>query len=333
MRNDRTGGKRTNWLLIKHRDEFAKEGKANNILDADQSVASGRTMDQIAKGKGRAPKPFMTGKSHRVSADAVWNSNRGDAAEARAESKTAGSRSASAKEPKGKKVSAIPDFVALQLCISVDRPPSAEGWCHEIKFDGYRVQLRVEDGEATLKTRKGLDWTDKFKAIATEGSGLSDALIDGEIVALDHNGAPDFSTLQAAISDGNTDNLVFYVFDLLFADGMDLRRLPLGERKEGLKKLLEAQGKVKSKSIRYVEHFEGGGDAILQSARKLSLEGIVSKKLSAPYRFGRSESWTKAKCRAGQEVVLGGWKTTNGKFRSLMAGVHRGDHLAFVGMV
>jgi bifunctional non-homologous end joining protein LigD len=331
MRHDRNGGKRTNWLLIKHRDEFAREGKANNILDVDQSVASGRSMDQIASGKGKAPKPFMTAKSGRGKADAVWNSNRGDAAEARAENKAA-SR-VPAKAAKGKKAAALPDFVAPELCISVDRPPGGEGWCHEIKFDGYRVQLRVEDGEATLKTRKGLDWTDKFQAIAKEGSSLPDALIDGEIVALDHHGAPEFSALQAAISDGKTDNLIFFAFDLLFADGEDIRRAPLGERKGRLKKLLEARTKGKSRSIRYVEHFETGGDAILQSACKLSLEGIVSKKLDAPYRSGRSENWTKAKCRAGHEVVLGGWKTTNGKFRSLMAGVHRDDHLAFVGMV
>ncbi len=335
MRNDRSGGKRTNWLLIKHRDEFAKEGNANDILDADQSVASGRTMKQIAEGKGKAPKPFMTTKSGRVRADAVWNSNRGDAAEARAENKATTSRPApAAKEPsKGKKVSALPDFIAPQLCTLVDRPPGGEGWCHEIKFDGYRVQLRVEDGKATLKTRKGLDWTDKFRAIAKEGSSLPDVLIDGEIVALDHDGAPDFSTLQAALSDGKTDHLIFYAFDLLFADGEDLRRIPLGERKQRLKQLLEARATGKAKSIRYVEHFETGGDAILQSACKLSLEGIVSKKLSAPYHSGRSENWTKAKCRAGHEVVLGGWKTTNGKFRSLMAGVYRGDHLAFVGIV
>ena len=335
MRNDRTGGKRTNWLLIKHRDEFAKEGDANNILDADESVASGRTMKQIAEGKGKAPKPFMMAKSGRVRADAVWNSNRGDAAEARAENKATPSRPApAAREPsKGKKVSALPDFIAPQLCTVVDRPPSGEGWCHEIKFDGYRVQLRVEDGEAALKTRKGLDWTEKFPAVAKQGSALPDVLIDGEIVALDDNGAPDFSTLQAALSDGKTDHLIFYAFDLLFADGEDLRRIPLGERKERLKQLLEARSKGKAKLIRYVEHFETGGDAILQSACKLSLEGIVSKKLGAPYDSGRSENWTKAKCRAGHEVVLGGWKTTNGKFRSLMAGIYRGDHLAFVGIV
>src|ERR1700704_5650262 len=215
----------------------------------------------------------------------------------------------------------------------VDRPPDAEGWCHEIKFDGYRVQLRVEGGEAALKTRKGLDWTEKFEAIGKEGSSLPDLLVDGEIVALDPNGAPDFSNLQAALSDGKTDNLIFFAFDLLFADQMDLRRLPLGERKAQLKKLLEGRTKSNSKLIRYVEHFESSGDAILQSVCKLALEGIISKKLSSPYRSGRTESWMKAKCRAGHEVVLGGWKTTNGKFRSLMAGIYRGDHLAFVGMV
>ena len=331
MRHDRSGGKRTNWLLIKHRDDYAKEGNANNVLDADRSVASGRSMDQIAAGKGRAPKPFMTARSGRGKADAVWHSNRGDATEARDLARKA--PAPAAKLTRAVKVTAMPDFVAPELCMPVDRPPSGEGWCHEIKFDGYRVQLRTEDGKAILRTRKGLDWTDKFASIAKEGSALPEVLIDGEIVALDHNGAPDFSTLQAAISDGKTDHLIFYAFDLLFADREDLRRLPLGERKARLKALLEARSKSKARSIRYVEHFESGGDAILKSACQLSLEGIVSKKLGAPYRSGRSESWTKAKCRAGQEVVLGGWKTTNGKFRSLMAGVHSGNHLAFVGMI
>ena len=338
MKGDRYGGKRTNWLLIKHRDEYAKEGEANDILEKDRSVASGRSMAQIAQGKGKAPKPFMLAKGG-TKADAVWHSNRGEPADARANRKTAALRAtpatrtrtpASAAKPK--KVAAMPDFVAPQLCTVVERPPGGEGWCHEIKFDGYRVQLRVEDGNAVLSTRKGLDWTDKFQAIAKEANSLPDVLIDGEIVALDHNGAPDFSALQAALSDGDSGSLIFYAFDLLFAGGEDLRSLPLGERKARLKKLLEAR-KGKEKQVRYVEHFESGGDAVLQSACKLELEGIVSKNLDAPYRSGRTESWTKAKCRAGHEVVLGGWKTTNGKFRSLMAGVYRGDHLAFVGMV
>ncbi len=340
MRHDRNGGNRTNWLLIKHRDEFAKEGEANEILDQDQSVASGRSMAEIASGKGKAPKPFMTAKSggakSRLSkADAVWNSNRGDAAQARAANNKAVPKPAAAKPAKGTKVAAMPDFVAPQLCTSVDRPPNGDGWCHEVKFDGYRVQLRVEDGKATLKTRKGLDWTGKFAAIAEEGSALPHMLIDGEIVALDDKNVPHFSTLQAAISDGKTDKLIFFAFDLLFAGGEDLRRVPLADRKAQLKRMLAARNAKagQERRIRYVEHFEEDGDTMLQSARKLSLEGIVSKKLGALYQSGRSESWTKTKLRDGQEVVLGGWKTTNGKFRSLMAGVYRGDHLAFVGIV
>src|SRR5260370_25935398 len=281
-------------------------------------------MEQIAEGKGRAPKPFMTAKSGRGKADAVWHSNRGEAAEARAEKKSQKNES-SAATAKGKKVAAIPDFVAPQLCTPVDRPPNGEGWCHEIKFDGYRVQLRVEDGEAALRTRKGLDWTEKFQAIASERSSLPDDLVDGEIAALDHNGALDFSTLQAALSDGKTDNLIFFAFDLLFADGMDIRRLPLGERKAQLKKLLGARPKGKAELIRYVEHFETGGEAMLQSACQLSLEGNGSKKPSAPYHSGRSEHWAKDKFRARHHVLLGGWKTTNGKFRSLMAGVYPAD--------
>lgn len=329
MRGDRYGGKRTNWLLIKHRDEFAREGVANDILEKDHSVASGRSMHQIAAGKGRAPRPFMLANG-KTKADATWESNRGSAAEARARTKAAAPDKAA--KAVVKKVSAMPDFVPPQLCASVEKPPSGAAWCHEIKFDGYRVQLRVEDGKVALNTRKGLDWADKFPEIAKEGRNLPDAMIDGEIVAVDHDGLPNFSALQAAIADGKTGNLTYFAFDLLFAGGEDLRALPLRERKEHLKRLLEGR-KGKNKLIRYVEHFEEDGDAVLQSAKKLKLEGIISKKLDARYHSGRSESWTKAKVRAGHEVVLGGWKTTNGKFRSLMAGVYRDGHLAFVGIV
>src|SRR3954463_9230233 len=124
MKGDRYGGKRTNWLLIKHRDEFAKEGEANDVLDADQSVASGRSMQQIAQGKGKAPKPFMLAKGGNAKADAVWHSNRGEAAEARANTKAPSARAAPAKP---KTVSAMPDFVAPQFCTSVESPPTGQG--------------------------------------------------------------------------------------------------------------------------------------------------------------------------------------------------------------
>jgi bifunctional non-homologous end joining protein LigD len=337
MRNDRNGGKRTNWLLIKHRDEYAREGKANNILEDDRSVASGRAMEQIAAGKGKAPKPFMLAKNGGGRADAVWNSNRGDTAEARSAKKKSNGHGDKPKEtgesPRLATVRTIPEFVTPQLCTLVERPPAGEGWGHEIKLDGYRMQLRVEDGRATLKTRKGLDWTEKFAAIAEAASSLPDALIDGEIVALDDKAEPNFAALQAALSDGKTDNLMFYAFDLLFVDEFDLRRQPLRERKRRLRELLQGKGKDGGGVIHYLDHLETGGEAVWESACKMSLEGIVSKRLDAPYQSGRSESWTKTKCRAGHEVVIGGWKTTNGKFRSLMAGVYRGDHLAYVGMV
>ena len=329
MKGDRYGGKRTNWLLIKHRDDYARDGAGEEILKEDRSVASGRSMEQIAAGKGRAPKPFMLAKG-KIKADATWDSNRGSAAAARAKTRVPPAKAT--KRPASKKVSAMPDFVPPQLCASVERPPSGAAWCHEIKFDGYRLQLRIADGEVALYTRKGLDWAEKFPEIAREGANLPDALIDGEIVAVDHDGLPDFSALQAAIAEGKTANLIYYAFDLLFADGEDLRALPLRERKARLKALLEARN-GKAKLIRYVEHFDDDGEAVLQSARELKLEGVISKKLEARYHSGRTESWTKAKARAGHEVVIGGWKTTAGKFRSLMAGVYRDKHLAFVGIV
>jgi bifunctional non-homologous end joining protein LigD len=339
MKGDRYGGKRTNWLLIKHRDEFAQDGEGESILEEDRSVASGRSMAQIAEGKGRAPKPFMLAEGGKGKANAVWHSNRGTAAEARAKGKTSIARPAptppakvaKVKPGKAKKVGAMPEFVAPQLCTSVEKPPNSDGWCHEIKFDGYRVQLRVEDGEVMLNTRKGLNWVDKFSAIAAEAASFPDVLIDGEIAALDDNGVPHFSTLQAALSEGKTSELVYFAFDLLFHSREDLRDLPLQERKERLKRLLEKHNG--SKLIRYVDHFEVHGDEMMRSARSMSLEGIISKKLGAPYRSGRTESWTKTKIRDGQEVVLGGWKTTNGKFRSLMAGMYRSKQLEYVGIV
>jgi bifunctional non-homologous end joining protein LigD len=331
MKWDRKGGgkggsgKRTNWLLIKHRDAAAHEGDEDDLLDDPKSIASGRTLDEIAVGKGRAPTPFMTGKKR--AAGAVWESDKmggGDKA-ALPDSKV-----------KSRKVKAMPDFVEPQLAKLVERAPGHAGWGHEVKFDGYRLQLRVEDGTATLRTRKGLDWTKKFEAIAEQAATLPDCILDGEAVALDSHQAPDFAALQAALSEGQSDKLIFFAFDLLFAGGEDLRPLPLRERKTRLKDLLDGM-KGKHPALRYVEHFETAGDAVLDSACRMHLEGIVSKELAAPYRSGRGGSWVKAKCRAGHEVVIGGWTTEGPRLRSLLAGVHRGDgknaKLVYVGRV
>jgi bifunctional non-homologous end joining protein LigD len=332
MKHDRMRSKSTNWLLIKHRDEHAHDGDGDAVLAEDRSVASGRAMAAIAAGKGRGPKPFMLGGESAANPNAVWDSSQGLAAENRAEKAPAVARPQPGRgNAKSKSVTKLPEFIAPQLCESVERPPNGEGWVHEIKFDGYRVQLRIAGGDVTLRTRKGLDWTAKFRAIAEAATELPDAIIDGEIVALDAKGAPDFAALQAALSEGRTEDLIFFAFDLLFAADEDLRKRPLWQRKDRLQKMLGPSGG--KTIIRFVEHFETGGDAVLRSACKMSLEGIVSKKLDAPYQSGRTGTWTKAKCRAGHEVVIGGWTTTNGRFRSLLVGANRGDHFVYVGRV
>jgi bifunctional non-homologous end joining protein LigD len=327
MKTDRERGKRTNWLLIKHRDAHAHEGDHDALLEDTRSVASGRPMEDIAEGRGKGPSPFITARSRK--GDAVWNSSTKDG-EADSEPKA---RSKPKPSPRPAKDAALPAFVAPQLCKSLDRPPSAAGWAHEIKFDGYRMQMRVEGGKAVLNTRKGLDWTDRFSAIAKAGAALPAGIYDGEVCAINPAGSPDFPALQAALSDGDTDDLIFFVFDVLFAEGEDLRPLPLAQRKARLKDLLQKLSPAGGRLIRYVDHFVTAGQAVLDSACRMDLEGIISKRLDAPYRSGRSETWTKSKCRAGHEVVIGGWSGEAGQLRSLLVGVHREGKLVYLGRV
>lgn len=323
LKGDKPGKPKNAWLLIKHRDEGAVEGNVTGPSDDDRSVASGRTMVEITNGRGRKPKPFMTAKG--ADAGAVWQSNRDDSAPAGLITPT----NAKATPAKTKTVAKLPGFIEPQLCTTLEKPPAGAGWAHEIKFDGYRMQLRTEDGKAVLFSRKGLDWSAKFPEIVKAGAKLSDGIIDGEVVALDHTGAPDFAALQAAISDAKTKDLVFFVFDQLFSGGEDLRPLPSAERKARL----QAHVEDAPANIRYVDHFITAGDAVLQSACRMDLEGIISKRLDAPYRSGRSDSWGKSKCRQGHEVVIGGWTTTGDAFRSLIAGVNRDGELVHVGRI
>ena len=310
------------WLLIKHRDAGAVEGKMTGPSDDDRSVASGRTMAAIAEGKGRAAKPFMTAKG--AVAGSVWRSNRQD--DTPSDPKKPVKAKATAK-PKHAMV--LPDFIEPQLATTLEKPPAGSGWAHEIKFDGYRMQLRTLAGHAALLTRKGLDWSAKFPEIVAAAKGLPDGMVDGEVVALDHTGAPSFSILQAAISESDTKNLVFFAFDRMFDGAEDLRARPLSERKARLKAAMADA----AANLRYVDHFVTAGDAVLQSACRMDLEGIVSKRLDAPYESGRSESWGKSKCRQGHEVVIGGWIMNGSTFRSLLAGVYRDGHLAHVGRI
>jgi bifunctional non-homologous end joining protein LigD len=328
IRHNRGRDTRTNWLLIKHKDEYSKPGGTAALIAEDRSVASGRTMDQIARGVGKAPRPFMLAKAE--SAGAVWHSNRTEdepvakaAATAKPVPKVRAARTA--------RVTSLPDFIEPQLCKLVERPPAGPGWAHEIKFDGYRVQLRVQKRKAQIRTRSGLDWTDQFAAIAKVARALPDCIIDGEVCAVDDNNMPSFARLQEALAEETSEGLVFFAFDLLIDGKEDCRELPLTTRKERLKALLDDADL--GDTLRHVEHFESTGNEVWASACKMNLEGIISKRLDAPYVSGRHGGWTKAKCRAGQEVVLGGWTTENGRFRSLLAGVHRNGRLEYVGRI
>ena len=314
------------WLLIKHRDEGAVAGDVTGPSDADRSVASGRTMAEITAGTGPAARPFMAAAGPGAGAE-----RQGDRAAKAAPGTSPPSRSARPQRSSGKAgtVSRLPAFVEPQLAQSLPKPPSGPNWAHEIKFDGYRMQLRVERGQAVLLTRKGLDWSARFPEIVAAAAGLPDGIIDGEVVALDPAGAPSFSALQAAISDGKTADLAYFVFDLLFAGKADLRCLPLSERKTRLQALVAGA----PANLRYVEHFVTTGEEMLASASRMGLEGIISKRLDAPYQSGRGDSWGKSKTREGQEVVIGGWTTTGREFRSLLAGVYRDGGLVYVGRI
>jgi bifunctional non-homologous end joining protein LigD len=225
----------------------------------------------------------------------------------------------------------MPGFIEPQLCRLVDAPPEGAAWAHEIKFDGYRMQLRVENHQSVIRTRKALDWTHRFLEIAAEAKALPDCMIDGEICALDEKGVPNFADLQQALSDQKTGDLVFFVFDLLFLQGEDLRAAPLSTRKEMLARLI---AKTKGRwRLRYVEHFATDGATFLKTACRANLEGIISKRLDGPYRSGRGDLWTKEKCRGGQEVVIGGWWGGATKLRSILIGAYRGTDFVYLGRI
>jgi bifunctional non-homologous end joining protein LigD len=225
----------------------------------------------------------------------------------------------------------MPEFLTPQLAKLVEEPPEGSNWGHEIKIDGYRVQLHVAGGKATLYTRKGLDWTHKFPGIAEAAADFPDCIIDGEVAAFDSAGKLSFHALQAALSNEDDSHLVFFVFDVLYDDGEDLRKLPLTERKERLQALLS--GVPKGGPLQYVEHFMTSGEDMLKSACSMALEGIISKRLDASYQSGRGEDWLKAKCRGGQEVVIGGWTHNSGRVRSLLVGVYRDGKFVSAGRV
>jgi bifunctional non-homologous end joining protein LigD len=296
------GSGHDNWLLIKSADRYADKNGAATIEKYQKSVASKRTMEEIAQG------------------GAVYNSNSSDPKP----------------EKKRKKISAKapPDFIAPQLATMVKTPPSTSDWIHEVKFDGYRTLARIEDGAVRMLTRADNDWTSKFRGLAGELERLdiANAILDGEIVAVGEDGQMSFHALQQALSEDRHDVLHYYIFDLMFLNGQDFRQKPLSERKQELRKLIpQNQG-----HIHYSEHFDSPGPEVFHHACGIALEGIVSKRKSSPYRSGRTKAWLKAKCLNEQEVVIGGFTFQprhKDTLAALLTGTYRGENLVYAGKV
>ena len=322
----KTGEKRDNWLLIKQHDEAERSSRDKNVLEEQPlSAASGRSMDEIARKSRKvwhSNKP-KGGKAPFGKVRTPGRTKKGKASSASAAAGNVMRRTARVEATNGKltgaRYRAMPAFVPPCLATLSDKAPDGHNWVHEIKFDGYRIQARLNHGRVTLLTRKGLDWTDKFGSVAMAVAKLpaETALIDGEVVAEEADGTSSFSLLQQDLKSGRHDRMAFYVFDLLHLDGADLTPLPLKARKAALAELLVRQ--PKRGYVRLSESLTEPGPALLRHACKLGLEGIVSKVADAPYHSGRSHDWIKAKCSDRQELVVAGLVPSTADSRSVGA--------------
>jgi bifunctional non-homologous end joining protein LigD len=226
----------------------------------------------------------------------------------------------------------LPRTQPLALALVVEAPPAGDEWLHEIKYDGYRIVARIEEGEVRLISRNGKDWTKEFPQIARALGRLpaGTALLDGEVAAVLPSGATSFQALQRRAEGASP--LAYFAFDLLHLDGWDLRPVKLVDRKEVLRRLLESA----PPSLRFSDHVRGRGPEFFEAARKSGLEGVVSKRADAPYREGRGGDWRKAKCRLSQEVVVGGYTLSSdgrGAIGALHVGFWEEGRLAYAGKV
>ena len=317
--------KRENWLLIKGDDEFARSADEADILDErPESINTGRTIDQL-----EGEPPGWSSKTGKI------ETPDGHDREAEPNSGAHAQEAPALSATEGAIEGPLPGFVEPMLATLAKSPPTGNRWLHEIKFDGYRLQAQIEDGEVTLWTRGGLDWTKKFgKAVpeALRNLPVRTALIDGEMVVENAGGVAEFSLLQADLSDGRLDRFAYYAFDCLYLDGYDLREAPLIRRKALLGELIGSAGGA----IRYSSHFEEDGKLVLQRACALGLEGIISKASESVYTSGRGKSWVKSKCSAQQEFVIAGYvpsSTGRNAIGSLSLGVYEGRDLRYVGRV
>lgn len=287
----REGDKRTNWLLIKERDEYAHPLDEGDVLDQTSSAATGRTMEEIAAegpiyGADDPPGPR-------------------DARSASAKGQEAAPTDPDPASAPGAVARGVPDRLEPMLATPVKDVPEGDEWLHEIKLDGYRVLARVRDGEVRFFTRNGADWTDRLQALVgpVEQLGLGDSWLDGEIVAIGPDGRSSFSALHDELARKGAANVTYALFDVPFLGGYDLRGVPLEARKALLSHVLrDARPR-----LLYVDHVTGEGAAFHRHTCEFALEGAVSKRTASTYASGRSREWRKHKCRAREEFIVIGY--------------------------
>jgi bifunctional non-homologous end joining protein LigD len=333
----RMGGKaanerKPNWLLIKEHDEFERGENDPAVTEQEpNSVVTGRSLEQIAKSEDHVwnSKDTATGKAwyrkDSLAPDEVATANK---PASRKEIEAVDFSSSLKKTLKEK----LPDFIPPELALQSETPPAGDGWLHELKLDGYRIQARKDGKRVQLLTRTGLDWTHRMKSIASFVAALpvESALLDGEVVVLAENGTTSFADLQAAFQEGEKKPLTYFAFDLLHLNGHSLRGLSLGERKKMLAKVVEGSGEF----LRFSEHIVGGGGEVFTRACELHAEGIVSKRATSKYASGRSGDWLKLKCVHEQEFVIGGFTLPSNASHgvgALLLGYYDGGKLIYAG--
>lgn len=269
---------RRNWLLFKEKD-LAADPELDILTARPESVKSGRRIEELVAAAKPKRKPARPAK------------------------RDPGALPGAVAGP-------APRRVRPQLAQAADRPPTENGWLHEIKFDGYRTMAHVADGAVRLITRNGLDWTKRYGDLWLAFARLPcrEAVIDGEVVVLDDKGISRFAALQEALSEGAGNRLLFFAFDLVHLDGWDLRGVELRHRKAMLANLLA--GQPEGAAIQYSDHVAGDGTAFHERASEMGLEGVISKRASALYQEGRSKSWIKVKTFTAGDFVIVGYTTS-----------------------
>ncbi|MBO9354608.1 DNA ligase D [Bordetella petrii] len=314
------------WLLIKDRDDLARGEDEFSVVDEmPDSVVPLRKQRGAASGKAAAAtKPAAKKK----------------VAKPAAAKKAAAPARDAAGDPVPGKPAELPAGLKPQLATLVDGPPrDGEDWLYEVKYDGYRIVARVEDGQARLFTRNGHDWSARLPHLV-EALGKLDvpsAWIDGEIVVLADNGAPSFQALQNAFDSERTGNIVYYVFDMPYVAGRDIRAEPLHARRAWLRQLIAAHEPVLKGALRFSETLDATPGRLVATACKMGLEGIIGKRRDSSYVSRRSETWIKLKCAQRQEFVIVGYTSPQGSragFGALLLAVHGQDgKLRYAGKV